>query len=203
MQSATSGAAPGSLATLVALNSASEAGGQVLAQLLSGDRAISGSLSPSDAQLRMAGRTETSPIGPDASELTGDEFELWVGTVQSPLSPAGASIRRPASDASAGNAAPPSQARPIALAGTNRPRRDRPDARPPANGAFGMSDWITILMSMETTEATRQFAAVCVVLGAALAWKNHQSTRTVVRKAKDRESKAAASRAAHAMSPSP
>jgi hypothetical protein len=190
-QAANSGAAPASLATLVALDSASEAGGQVLARILPNDRANSDSLSPSDAQLQMAALTETSPIGPAASGSISDAPELGAGSVRFPLNPAGAPIPGSASDADARSSTPESRSTSIASAGTSRPRGDRPDAHKATNGASRMSNWFAALMSMETTEATRQFAAISVLVGAVLAWKSHQSTRTAPRKAKDRESKAA------------
>jgi hypothetical protein len=62
---------------------------------------------------------------------------------------------------------------------------DHPDAHPATTCAFIVSEWLDDLTSMETAEATRGFAAFSVCLGVFLAWKSHQSTRSVARKAND------------------
>jgi hypothetical protein len=66
---------------------------------------------------------------------------------------------------------------------TRGPRLDQIVADPAAGNLTFAGDWLDDLMSMDMAESTRRFAAFCVVVGAVLAWKSHESIGVVARKA--------------------
>jgi hypothetical protein len=66
---------------------------------------------------------------------------------------------------------------------TRGPRLDQVVADPAVGNAPLASEWLDVLMNMDMAETTRRFAVFCVVVGAVLAWKSHQSIGVVARKA--------------------